>query len=78
MMKKLYIIGIVTIILTACGGSTGGGIFSSGSIDMKEAKATKTVSIVNEDNAPQCQVNLQVKYMKGDDDVAKNINNAIT
>lgn len=77
-MKKLYIIGIVTIILTACGSSTGGGIFSSGSIDMKEAKATKTVSIVNEDNAPQCQVNLQVKYMKGDDEVAKNINNAIT
>ena len=45
---------------------------------MDEAKATKAVPIVNENNAPQCQMNLQVKYMKGNDEVAKNINDAIT
>lgn len=67
----------MTVILSACGGGTGGGLFSSSSIDMEDAKATKAVPILNEDNAPQCQINLQVKYMKGDDEVAKNINNAI-
>ena len=78
MKKKHYLIGIITVVLAACGSSEGGGIFSSGSIDMSEAKATKAIPIVNENNAPQCQMNLQVKYMKGDNEVAKNINNAIT
>lgn len=67
----------MTVILSACGGGTGGGLFSSSSIDMEDAKATKAVPILNEDNTPQCQINLQVKYMKGDDEIAKNINNAI-
>ncbi len=78
MKKKHYLIGIITVVLAACGSGAGGGIFSSGSIDMDEAKATKAIPIVNENNAPQCQMNLQVKYMKGDDEVAKNINDAIT
>lgn len=65
------------MLLSACGGSNGGGIFSGSSIDIEEAKAVKAVTITNEDDVPQCQVNLQVKYVKGDDERARNINNAI-
>ena len=61
----------------ACGGSEGGGIFGGSGFNMDEAKVTKVVSITNEDNAPQCQVNLQVKYVKGDSEAAKAVNQAI-
>lgn len=77
-MKKIcIIITLSALLLTACGGSNGGGIFGGSSIDIKEAKTTKVVTITNEDNAPQCQVSLKVKYVKGDDERATAINNAI-
>lgn len=77
MKKYCLIIGLTGVLFSACGGSNGGGIFSGSSIDIEEAKAVKAVAITNEDNVPQCQVNLQVKYVKGDDERARNINNAI-
>ncbi len=77
-MKRNYIIlGIAALLLTACGGGEGGGFFSSNSFDMDEAKAEKIVSISDEENAPKCSISLQVKYVKGDDERARNINNAI-
>jgi len=77
-MKKICLtIGLTAVLLTACGGSNGEGIFGGSSIDMGEASATKVVAITNDENVPQCQVNLQVKYVKGDDERARNINNAI-
>ena len=58
-MKKIcIIITLSALLLTACGGSNGGGIFGGSSIDIEEAKTTKVVTITNEDNAPQCQVSL--------------------
>lgn len=71
------IIALYSLLLTACGGSEGGGLFGGSSFDLDEAKVTKVVSITNEDNAPQCQVNLQVKYVKGDSEAAKAVNQAI-
>ena len=77
-MKKYYLmIGLTAILFSACGGSNGGGIFGGSSIDIAEAKAQKVVSVIDESNAPQCQVSLQVKYVKGDDERARNINHAI-
>ena len=77
-MKKICLtIGLTAVLFTACGGSNGEGIFGGSSIDMGEASATKVVAITNDENVPQCQVNLQVKYVKGDDERARNINNAI-
>lgn len=77
-MKKIcLIIGLTTILFSACGGSNGGGIFGGSSIDIEEAKTQKVVSITDENDAPQCLVSLQVKYVKGDDECARNINNAI-
>lgn len=64
------------MLLTACGGS-GGSIFGNSNFDLGEAKVTKAVPVVDKDNAPQCQINLQVKYVKGDDERTLNINNAI-
>lgn len=77
MKKYCLIIGLTGVLFSACGGSEGGGIFSGSSIDIEEAKAVKAVAITNEDDVPQCQVSLQVKYVKGDDERARNINNAI-
>ena len=76
MRERRYIIGcIAALLLTACGSD--GGMFGGSGIDTKEAKVTKVVPITQEDNAPQCQVSLKVKYVKGDDERACNINNAI-
>lgn len=77
-MKNYYLmIGLTAILFSACGGSNGGGIFGGSSIDIAEAKAQKVASVIDESNAPQCQVSLQVKYLKGDDERARNINHAI-
>ena len=77
-MKKISLIfGLTAVLFSACGGSNGGGLFGGSSMDMDEAKTTKVVTITSEDNAPQCQVSLQVKYVKGDDERARAINNAI-
>lgn len=77
-MKKICsIITLSALLLTACGGSNGGSIFGGSNIDIEEAKATKVVTITNEDNAPKCQVSLKVKYVKGNDERAASINNAI-
>ncbi len=80
MKKRSIIIGYAALLLTACGGNGGRvtSIFSGKGFDLDEAKVTKVVSITDDNNAPQCQVNLQVKYVKGDDEVAHNINSAIT
>lgn len=77
MKKNYWIIGLTVVLFSACGGSNGGGLFGGSAIDIEEAKATKAVTITNEDNAPQCQVSLKVKYVKGDDERAVAINNAI-
>ena len=77
--KDIIIVGISTLLFTACGNNGGlGSIFGSDDIDMEEAKTIKTVSITDEENAPQCQVNLLVKYVKGDNETAQHINSAIT
>ena len=77
-MKKISLIfGLTAVLFSACGGSNGGSFFGGSSIDMDEAKTTKVVTITSEDNAPQCQVSLQVTYVKGDDERARTINNAI-
>jgi hypothetical protein len=78
MKKKHIIIGYTALLLSACGsGSEGGGIFGGSGFNTDEVKVTKVVPITSEDNAPQCQVNLQVKYMKGDNEAAKAVNQAI-
>ncbi|MBQ7420345.1 MAG: DUF3298 domain-containing protein [Prevotella sp.] len=77
-MKKYYsIIAISALLLTACGGSNGGSIFGGSTIDIEEVEAHKAVSITNEDNAPTCKIDLNVKYAKGDDERARTINNTI-
>lgn len=76
-MKKYNIlIGIATLMLTACS-SGGGGVFGGNGMDTGEAKVTKAVNITDEENAPKCQITLNVKYIKGDDERAKKVNNAI-
>ena len=76
-MRKFYSFITLCALLSACGGGNGGGIFGGGSPDIGEAKARQVVSIVNEENAPKCQVSLNVKYVKGDDERSHAINNAI-
>ena len=76
MKKYNIIIGVATLLLTACGGG-GGGLFGGNGMDTAEAKVTKVVNITDEDNAPKCQISLNVIYVKGDDERAKAVNNAI-
>lgn len=76
MRKSIIILGI-SALLASCGGN-GGGIFGGGKgFDLDEVKTVRVVPITKEENAPQCQMNLQVKYVKGDDERARAINNAI-
>ena len=65
---------MATLLLVACGGGNGGGIFGGKGFDLDEAKVTKVMPITDEDGAPKCQMNLQVKYVKGDDERARNVN----
>ena len=76
MKKNNIIIGLAALLMTACGGN-GGGIFSGNGFDTDEAKVTKVVNITDEENAPKCHIALNVKYVKGDDERAKTVNNAI-
>ena len=76
MKKVFYIIVVAAILFTACG-SNSGSVFSLSSFDFDEAKVTKVVPVANEENAPKCQVNLQIKFVKGNDERTRNINNAI-
>ena len=76
MKKNNIIIGIAALLMTACGGN-GRGIFSGNGFDTDEAKVTKVVNITDEENAPKCHIALNVKYVKGDDERAKTVNNAI-
>lgn len=76
MNSNNYIIGIATCLLTACSGSSQG-IFGSSSLDIDEAKVVKVVPITNDGDAPICQVNMEVKYVKGDNEIARSINNSI-
>ncbi len=77
-MKRKYILtGVTALILSACGGGAGGGLLSGSDIETDEAKAAKTVTIADEDGAPQCSISLQVIFAKGDDERAQNINHAI-
>lgn len=76
MKKNNIIIGIAALLMTACGGN-GGGLFSGNGFDTDEAKVTKVVNITDEENAPKCHIALNVKYVKGDDERAKTVNNAI-
>lgn len=75
-MKKTISTIVAVMFLTACGGN-GNSIFGDSSFDMNEAKVTKVVPVVDQEDAPTCRINLQVKYVKGDDERARNINNAI-
>jgi len=78
MMKKSIQTGTlaaVMALLTACGGDTG--VFGSGGPDMGEASTTKVMAVSNEEHAPHCEMTLKVKYVKGDSEAARNINNAI-
>ncbi len=76
MKKNNIIIGIAALLMTACG-DNGGGLFSGNGFDTDEAKVTKVVNITDEENAPKCHIALNVKYVKGDDERAKTVNNAI-
>ena len=67
---------MASLLFAACS-SNGGGIFSSTDYDIDEAKVTKIVNITNEEDVPKCHISLSVKYIKGDDARATNINNAI-
>ncbi len=76
MKKNNIIIGLAALLMTACG-DNGGGLFSGNGFDTDEAKVTKVVNITDEENAPKCHIALNVKYVKGDDERAKTVNNAI-
>lgn len=83
-MKKLFCIIIAATLLLACGSKSGGKhgenlednleetVFS-----ISEVKLAKEVSVVDKDGAPKCRISLEVKYVKGNDKRARNINNAI-
>ena len=76
MKKTLLTLAVAAMFLSACGGK-GSGIFGGSGFDLAEAKVTKAVPIVDQNGAPKCQINLQVKYVKGDDERARTVNNAI-
>lgn len=76
-MKNTFYTTMVAVALFATYGCKGSGIFSGNSFSMDEAKVTRAVPVVDDDDAPKCQITLEVKYVKGDDERARNINNAI-
>ncbi len=74
-MKNIVSLTLLAALLFSCGK---GGLFSSASkYEVDEVHVAKVTPLMGDTSGVSCRMNLNVKYVKGDDQRARNVNNSI-